>query len=99
MHQFFNHSYFLSAFSSKLVDILLQFLHENANMVAVTNGVMYLYRQRKHPFAGTLEILTHGENGQKKLLDTFLQNGAISRAQYDKSFGDLRDLMEMQGVE
>ena len=36
---------------------------------------------------------------QKKLLDTFLQNGAISRAQYDKSFGDLRDLMGMHGVE
>ena len=36
---------------------------------------------------------------QKQLLDTFLQNGAISRAQYDKSFGDLRDLMGMQGVE
>ncbi len=36
---------------------------------------------------------------QKNLLDTFLQNGAISHAQYDKSFGDLRDLMEMQGVE
>ena len=36
---------------------------------------------------------------QKKLLDTFLQNGAISQTQYDKSFGDLRNLMEMQGVE
>ena len=36
---------------------------------------------------------------QKKLLDTFLQNGAISQAQYDKSFGDLRNLMGMQGVE
>ena len=36
---------------------------------------------------------------QKKLLDTFLQNGAISQAQYNKSFGDLRDLMEMHGVE
>ena len=36
---------------------------------------------------------------QKKLLDTFLQNGAISQAQYNKGFGDLRDLMEMQGVE
>ena len=33
------------------------------------------------------------------LLDTFLQNGAISRAQYEKSFGDLRNLMEMHGVE
>ncbi len=36
---------------------------------------------------------------QKKLLGTFLQSGAISRAQYDKSLGDLRELMEMRGVE
>ena len=36
---------------------------------------------------------------QKKLLDTFLQSGAISRVQYDKSLGDLRDLMGMLGVE
>ena len=36
---------------------------------------------------------------QKNLLDTFLQNGAISQAQYDKSFGDLCELMDMQGVE
>ncbi len=36
---------------------------------------------------------------QKKLLDTFLQNGAISLAQYNKSFGDLVELMEMHGVE
>lgn len=36
---------------------------------------------------------------QKQLLDTFLKNGAITRAQYDKSFGDLRDLMGMHGVE
>ena len=36
---------------------------------------------------------------QKKLLDTFRQKGAISGAQYDKSYGDLRDLMEMRGVE
>ena len=26
---------------------------------------------------------------QKELLDTFLEHGAISRAQYDKSLGDL----------
>ena len=26
---------------------------------------------------------------QKQLLDTFLERGAISRAQYDKSLGDL----------
>ena len=36
---------------------------------------------------------------QRKTLDTFLQNGAISQSQYDKSFGDLCELMEMQRVE
>ena len=36
---------------------------------------------------------------QKKLLDTFLQNGAITTAQYNKSLGDLRELMGMYGVE
>ena len=36
---------------------------------------------------------------QKKLLDTFLGNGAITQAQYQKSLGDLVKLMEMQGVE
>ena len=35
---------------------------------------------------------------QKKLLDTFLERNAISKAQYDKSLGDLRDKMEMYGV-
>lgn len=36
---------------------------------------------------------------QKDLLNTFLKNGAISQAQYDKSFNDMRDLMKMHGVE
>ena len=36
---------------------------------------------------------------QKKTLDTFLAKRAISRAQYDKSFGDLQMLMDMYGVE
>lgn len=36
---------------------------------------------------------------QKNLLDTFLERNAISQAQYDKSLGDLREKMEMQGVE
>ena len=30
---------------------------------------------------------------QKKTLDLFLEKGAISRAQYDKSLGDLREKM------
>lgn len=36
---------------------------------------------------------------QKELLDTFLGNGAITQAQYNKSFGDLVVLMGMSGVE
>lgn len=36
---------------------------------------------------------------QKKTLDTFLATGAITRAQYDKSLGDLIEKMGMQGVE
>ena len=36
---------------------------------------------------------------QKTLLDTFLGNGAITKAQFNKSFGDLVELMGMRGVE
>ena len=36
---------------------------------------------------------------QKTTLDTFLQNGAISSAQYNKSLGDLRSFMDMQEVQ
>lgn len=35
---------------------------------------------------------------QKRTLDTFLKNGAISKAQYEKSFGDLTEKMGMQEV-
>ena len=35
---------------------------------------------------------------QKELLDTFLGTNAISAAQYNKSLGDLRELMQMHGV-
>lgn len=35
---------------------------------------------------------------QKKTLDTFREKNAITQAQYDKSLGDLREKMEMQGV-
>ena len=33
---------------------------------------------------------------QKELLDTFLEHGAISRAQYDKPLGDLTVKMGME---
>lgn len=36
---------------------------------------------------------------QKRTLDMFLERHAISQAQYDKSLGDLRKKMGMQGVE
>ena len=35
---------------------------------------------------------------QKDTLDTFLANGAISQAQYDKSYGDLVKKMGMEEV-
>ena len=35
---------------------------------------------------------------QKGTLDTFLANGAITKAQYDKSYGDLVRLMGMEKV-
>lgn len=35
---------------------------------------------------------------QKQLLDTFLAHGAITKAQYDKSFGDLTEKMGMSDV-
>jgi len=36
---------------------------------------------------------------QKHTLDLFLESNAISREQYDKSLGDLREKMGMQGVD
>lgn len=48
--------------------------------------------------------LTHEEKqvqlfiNQKKTLDTFLEKKAISKAQYDKSLGDLRTKMGMEGI-
>ena len=33
---------------------------------------------------------------QKELLNTLLEHGAISRAQYDKSLGDLTEKMGME---
>ena len=35
---------------------------------------------------------------QKETLDTFLTTGAITQAQYDKSYGDLVKLMGMEEV-
>ena len=51
------------------------------------------------------EALTPEENKkqlflkQKNTLDLFLERNAISKAQYDKSLGDLIDKMGMKGVQ
>ena len=36
---------------------------------------------------------------QKHTLDLFLERHAISQSQYDKSLGDLREMMGMHGIE
>ena len=36
---------------------------------------------------------------QKATLDLFLEKGAITKAQYDKSFGDLKHLMGFEDFE
>lgn len=35
---------------------------------------------------------------QKRTLDSFLEHGAITRAQYDKSLGDLTEKMSMTKI-
>ncbi len=35
---------------------------------------------------------------QKKTLEMFLEHGAISQAQFDKSLGDLTEKMGMSGI-
>ena len=48
-----------------------------------------------------LGLLTYEEkqlelfNRQKKLLDTFLEHHAITKEQYDKSLGDLKEKMRI----
>ena len=36
---------------------------------------------------------------QKATLDLFLERGAISKAQYDKSYGDLKRLMGFENLD
>ena len=54
---------------------------------------------------GTIVALTPEEKKkqlflrQRETLNMFLERGAITQAQYDKSLGDLSKLMGMEGVE
>ena len=64
-----------------------------------------LWRLTMNEFNREWEFLTPEEKKkqlflkQKKTLETFLERNAISKAQYEKSLGDLIDKMGMQGVE
>ena len=62
----------------------------------VFNGIpgVNLVLLEKHLF-GNRELYLR----QKQLLDTFLEHGAISQAQYDKSLGDLTEKMRMKDVD
>jgi len=90
------------------------YYHGNEKSRRVQEKLGFVYQQRTEGIEVSLlgEIRTGHSNlmtkerwlkvelfrQQKKLLDTFRENGAISQAQYNKSFGDLRDLMGMHGV-
>ena len=50
----------------KSIDIALKLLHKHADMVPVTDSVMYLDRQRQQPSAIPLKELAHGENRQQE---------------------------------
>lgn len=49
-------------------------------------------------FLNLEEKLKHLFLNQKKTLDMFLEHNAISKAQYDKSLGDLIEKMGMQNL-
>ena len=49
------------------INIVLQLLHKHADMVTITDSVMYLDRQRQQPFSIPFKILAHGENRQQEL--------------------------------
>ena len=48
----------------KSIDIALKLLYKHADMIPITDSVMYLDRQRQQPSAIPLEELTHGKNRQ-----------------------------------
>ena len=53
--------------------------------------------ESEHPITHE-ELLKKLYLDQKHTLDTFLEHGAITKAQYDKSLGDLTEKMGMTDV-
>ena len=54
------------------------------------------FANRTLPDASAEEKKTQLYLRQKQLLDTFLEHGTITRAQYEKSLGDLTEKMGMK---
>ena len=48
-----------SSYNLKLINIALKFLHKHADVVSITDSVMYLDCKRQQPFSIPLEELTH----------------------------------------
>jgi hypothetical protein len=69
---------------------------EIGTVPTVFNGIpgTNLVLLEKH-LAGNRELYLK----QKALLNTFLEHGAISQAQYDKSLGDLTEKMGMKNTD
>ena len=50
-----------------MVYMFLELLDEQANMISVTDGVMYLYCKWKHAFTFPLKVFSHCENRQQEM--------------------------------
>ena len=50
-----------------MVNIFLELLDEQANMISVTDSVMYLYCKWNHAVAFPLKVLSHCENRQQEM--------------------------------
>ena len=50
-----------------MVNVFLELLDEQADVISVTDSVMYLYCEWKHAFAFPLKVFSHCENRQQKM--------------------------------
>ena len=50
-----------------MVNIVLKFLDEQADVISVADSVMYLYCKWKYAFAISVKVFSHCENRQQKM--------------------------------
>ena len=50
-----------------MVNMFLELLDEQADMISVTDSVMYLYCKWKHAFTFPLKVFSHCENRQQEM--------------------------------